>query len=503
MNRSFSLVLPLLFAICPLPAASEPVVLSAEGAGGPVTTGFVRSASGAFLSVEARFTVQFGGKAEGLGFVLVNTSTHAHGATAPAIPRWEEPNIAGAFGVGFDTSNPPTRDRFNADGNIYGRPEHEVSLHWNGREMANALSPVAYEDGDRHDVMVRVGYVTAGANVTVTIDGQSVYAELFVPDMHPYECRAAFGFSPGDEPSSCAIDFDGLVLSEPAGAMPSSERFSVFEGAVLNAGQQTRETTVDLPDATRQAERVMLTLTLGAPQGGIDPWDRAGHVYVFGDDGQRYEILRFVTPFGRGCQWKADVTDFQSLLRGKRRMAVSISTWVKGWSVDVALEYYWGKPDREAFRVTNLWQGDFEYGNPQDPMDAEFPTCTLTLDPRATSAKLRLVVTGHGMHPNTDNAAEFMPARRKVTVNGKAFSNLLWRTDNYLNPCRPQGGTWKYDRAGWGPGALVIPWEIDVSDLVKPGEPVTIDYAPQPYVNENAGKSRANHIVEAVLIEYR
>jgi len=107
------------------------------------------------------------------------------------------------------------------------------------------------------------------------------------------------------------------------------------------------------------------------------------------------------------------------------------------------------------------------------------------------------------MHPNTDNAAEFMPARRKVTVNGKAFSNLLWRTDNYLNPCRPQGGTWKYDRAGWGPGALVIPWEIDVSDLVKPCEPVTIDYAPQPYVNENAGKSRANHIVEAVLIEYR
>jgi hypothetical protein len=113
---------------------------------------------------------------------------------------------------------------------------------------------------------------------------------------------------------------------------------------------------------------------------------------------------------------------------------------------------------------------------------------------------VRAVVTGHGMTPNTNNAGEFMPAGRTVTVNGQAFGNLLWRADCYLNPCRPQGGTWKYDRAGWCPGALVRPWDID---LARSGEVLTLDYKPQPYTNENAGKGRASHLVEVQLIEYR
>src|SRR3712207_7924990 len=53
----------------------------------------------------------------------------------------------------------------------------------------------------------------------------------------------------------------------------------------------------------------------------------------------------------------------------------------------------------------------------------------------------------------------FMPSKRTLTVTGnatqKTWDNILWKTDNYLNPCRPQGGTWKYDRAGWAPGDIV------------------------------------------------
>jgi hypothetical protein len=96
-----------------------------------------------------------------------------------------------------------------------------------------------------------------------------------------------------------------------------------------------------------------------------------------------------------------------------------------------------------------------------------------------------------------------MPAHRTLTVNGRPFDNLLWKTDNYLNPCRPQAGTWKYDRAGWGPGSLVVPWDVDVTGLLQPGLPSSIQYKPQPYVNANAGKGRASYIVEGQLIEYR
>jgi hypothetical protein len=446
--------------------------------------------------------VRFAGASQGAGVALLNTRAYPDGA-APADTPWDEPNLKRSFAIGLDTHNPPTEDPFNADGNIHGRPEHEVSLHWDGRELANALSPVAFNDGQWHELKVALEHVAAGAFATVAIDGTVIHDRRFLPDVRPYAGRVASGVAPGDGQGSCSLKVASLVYRDLAPQERAPERRTVFAGAVLTADHQQEETVADLPSAGRPVRRVTLTLSLKAPPGGIDPWDRAGSVYVWGDDGQRYEVLRFITPFGRAYTWQADVTDYQSLLRGRRQMAVAIGTWVKGWRVGVRLDYYWGQPEREAFRVTNLWSGDWEYGNPADPLEARFATRRLPVDPQTKAALLRLVVTGHGMSPNTANAAEFMPAGRTITVNGKAFENLLWTTDNYLNPCRPQGGTWKYDRAGWGPGALVRPWDLDLASLIIPGEAVTVGYKPQAYVNENAGKGRASHLVEVQLVEYR
>ena len=87
--------------------------------------------------------------------------------------------------------------------------------------------------------------------------------------------------------------------------------------------------------------------------------------------------------------------------------------------------------------------------------------------------------------------------------NVAALEEALWRTDVYLNPCRPQGGTWKYDRAGWAPGDVVTPWDIDISELIEPGERLTVTYEPEAYVNEKRGEGRATHWVEGQLIQYR
>jgi hypothetical protein len=483
------------------PEAAAPVVILG-GQGKPDSVAFAAPAHARPRSLQVAFRLRMTGPAEGAGLVLLGTAAFGRAGPAPTL-TWQEPNLRGCLAVGFDARDPKSDNWFDADGNVCDRPQHEVSLHWDGEELANVLSPVAFEDGKPHEVAVGVTFVVAGALVSVALDGRDVYRDAFLIGPRPYEWRPAFGFNPGADMSSC--DFALLAAACAGHPDPPIQRtrVRVFRGAVLNSGHQEETVEADLPPAGRPVKRIILTYTLAAPPGGIDPWDRVISFLAPDEQGRRLQILRGITPFGKPYTWHADVTDYQSILRGRRKMAVVIGTWVKGWLVDMTLDYYWGKPDLEPFRVTQLWAGDWEYGNPADPLDGHFETRRPVLDPATRAARLRIVVTGHGMSPNTDNAAEFYPAKRTVTVNGAAFESLLWREDNYLNPCRPQGGTWKFDRAGWGPGALVRPWDLDITRLVRPGRPATMDYKPAPYVNENAGKGRASHLVEVQLIEYR
>ena len=89
-------------------------------------------------------------------------------------------------------------------------------------------------------------------------------------------------------------------------------------------------------------------------------------------------------------------------------------------------------------------------------------------------------------------------------MNDASFENQLWKEDNYLNPCRPQGGTWKFDRAGWGPGDVVHPWDIDITSCVKKGETNEFRYANAPWENKTPNMGfLAQHWVEAQVISYR
>lgn len=77
----------------------------------------------------------------------------------------------------------------------------------------------------------------------------------------------------------------------------------------------------------------------------------------------------------------------------------------------------------------------------------------------------------------------------------------------YLNPCRPQGGTWRYNRAGWAPGDVVKPWDVDVSGLMGEsggaGRELVISYVLDEYVNEARGKSWApTHNTNGYVVFY-
>ena len=79
--------------------------------------------------------------------------------------------------------------------------------------------------------------------------------------------------------------------------------------------------------------------------------------------------------------------------------------------------------------------------------------------------------------------------------------HTLWNEDVYLNPCRPQRGTWKFDRAGWAPGSLVLPWRVDVSSILPNQTALTITYELDPYLNEARGQTWApHHWTDAIIV---
>lgn len=249
------------------------------------------------------------------------------------------------------------------------------------------------------------------------------------------------------------------------------------------------ERDFDLPDIAVPFSKVTLTLQLDCPGGGCDPWDRGASLYVHGHNGagrpEPFELVRFITPYGRGCSWEADVTDYRLFLAGRTRLGCYIETYIggnQGWLVTVRLTFHAGPPAREVLSIDNLWRGKPVYGDPGSPIESFFAERTLTIDPAASAAKLRFFVTGHGQG-NTGNAAEFARKLHGLQVNADHFEHDLWRDDCDQNPCSPQGGTWQYDRAGWCPGDVADPWDVDISASVAPGEEATLRYEVEPYTN--------------------
>ncbi|MFH1436941.1 MAG: peptide-N-glycosidase F-related protein [Pseudomonadota bacterium] len=101
---------------------------------------------------------------------------------------------------------------------------------------------------------------------------------------------------------------------------------------------------------------------------------------------------------------------------------------------------------------------------------------SVTIPAGISRAEVRAVVTGHGQG-NQSNCAEFCHLNQVVGVNGTEFSFDPWRYDCDENPIGPlQAGTWTYERAGWCPGAYVLPHVFDITEALSPGAENTFTY---------------------------
>ncbi|MCA9283816.1 MAG: hypothetical protein KDA22_01275 [Phycisphaerales bacterium] len=464
---------------------------------------FMAVGDGPTRFVEVSWTMTMSRGTEGAGFLWLPTASCERVGEAPPIDAWEAPDLANAFGVGFDASDPFTLDPFSGSGNIHDRPQHEVSLQFNGTELAKALCPIDFRDTQPHRIVVRWEAVTGGAEVTVMVDGQAVFDRRFVSALEGYEGRPAFGARNTDTAGFVALDDLSIRLGEqvPPAAPPLT--FVAIDRALNDGGHKRNEGSVAFPDDTSAYGRILCTIRLDKPETRFDPWDRIASISVVDDEGVEREIVRYITPYHRGHEWTVDVSDFRPWLRGQRTIVQRCGTYGEGWVVTVTFRFCPGPTDRLAERVEPLWSGSCVIGDPDRPPSGFYLPRTVSVDDSTIGAKVVTIVTGHGMSPNTNNAAEFMPIWRTLVVNGTPFRNRLWKTDNYLNPCRPQGGTWKYDRAGWAPGDVVAPWEVDVTSLLDARRTLEIEYELDPYVNEARGKASAPvHVTAGYLVLY-
>ncbi|MDQ2687591.1 MAG: hypothetical protein M3Y28_06965, partial [Armatimonadota bacterium] len=407
--------------------------------------------------VQADFEMRIGG-ADGAGLVFLDAAqTQSH--DYQRFGDWDEPNLARAFGVGFDTLDPPETDPFNKNGNINHQPEREISLHWNDIERRNRLSQTEFRAQSATDgftpIRVRLEWVTGGVNASVWVRGSAVYDSVFLPGVSPMDLRIALG-AKSEKPNAFCDIRRFRITSGPSIPVPAAPLLitSVQREPLTLTNSQINATT-DFPRRNGRYGRIIAHLTLSDVSPAIDPWDRIGQVFVYDDKGERFELIRFITSYGRAMDWDIDVSDFRPLLTGKKRLEIECVTYSAGWTASLSFDFSPGPASQYAYRVVNLWNGAVEIGNAKKPVSDFWKPRVLKRPSDADSVVIRIMATGHGGSPNSQNAAEFMPSQRTLTVGAQKYTNLLWKTDNYLNPLRPQGGTWKYDRAGWAPGSIV------------------------------------------------
>ncbi len=257
---------------------------------------------------------------------------------------------------------------------------------------------------------------------------------------------------------------------------------NVHQGNGNGLATRTVIDTFYFPTDISMYDSIEMSVLLNCPVGGCDPWDRYASINVY-HNGEWYEIGRYMTPYGKSCGWTIDVSDYRMMLRDTVIIKSFIDTWTNpGWLVNIDFQFLYGSPVYTDIKIDNLWNSDnVVYGDTTQPVN--LPERFVTIDPYATQVKVKMVNTGHGQG-NLNNAAEFSQKTHHLIVDQtQTFNHALWRNNCSSNPCSPQNGTWQYNRAGWCPGADVIPEEFDVTTFVTPGVSSSFKYELQSYFN--------------------
>lgn len=221
----------------------------------------------------------------------------------------------------------------------------------------------------------------------------------------------------------------------------------------------------------------------------------------------RYEIGRFITPYGigfslgpNGFTYIYDVTDYQTLLMGD----VDFGAHNTQELIDVKFAFVEGIPPRDVVKLEKLWNGRASYTYSNLDNDVNLSATTVDLDPTAAMYKIRTRMTGHG-HNGTVNCCEWGQGRyHEILLDGVSRFNWdIWQeTECGDNPNIGQGGTWPYAREGWCPGDKVEDNSFEITPYVSPGGSVSIDYDITDVPAGDPAQGNGNYVVTMHLLSY-
>ena len=223
----------------------------------------------------------------------------------------------------------------------------------------------------------------------------------------------------------------------------------------------------------------------------------------------RYEIGRFITPYGigfdlgpNGFTYIYDVTDYESLLHG----TVDLQTHNTQELIDVKFAFIEGIPPRDVISLDKLWDGRASYTYANLDNDLNLSAIDVDLDPSGAMYKIRSKITGHGHH-GSNNCCEWGFGEGRdhfFLVNGTQVHEWeIWQeTECGDNPNISQGGTWPYAREGWCPGDIVEDHEFDITPFVTSGSTVSLDYDIEDVPVSDPDQGNGNYMISMHLVTY-
>ncbi len=195
------------------------------------------------------------------------------------------------------------------------------------------------------------------------------------------------------------------------------------------------------------------------------------------------ELVSFVTPYGigldlgiNGKSWYFDMSDYEKILRGNKRVVMSLGG-EKQENMDLEFLFIVGTPPRNIVQYEQLWQGTNRIGqlpiNGLNTGSAILPN-NFAFSAQATTFKLKSSITGHG------SEGEFGQNGGNVThrIRINNVQKFTWPLTQQCaeNPIFPQGGTWVYNRQGWCPGQRSLLKEQDLTPHVTAGTTMEVKY---------------------------
>ena len=255
------------------------------------------------------------------------------------------------------------------------------------------------------------------------------------------------------------------------------------------------------PAENKEVRRIVMNLTLAYPEDrAIAHWDYMDRVKILrkgGVNGENinFEIGRMLTPYGSNFKegwnytWSIDVTDFQTFLRDSVEIEYLHSGYESpdlGWDLTLDFDISFGPQVADFISVEKMWDGNFQYGNPENPIEKQLAAKEVKRSDKAAFGRFRIQHTGHGMD-RPSGCSEFCSRWRELKFENNVVDHRdMWK-DCGNNPLYPQGGTWIFDRAYWCPGDLQVPDVVDIP-LTKASH--TIDLDMEPFTATDKGQPK-------------